>query len=229
MSLGTGPTNGGRSDVDSIPPQPTVMVTGRAGRPLYAVATELFERRTTDSDGAVVVTTRESPTAIVDRLTGGDRAVDPSNLAVVDARDAPEDGDSAVGWLRVVDPGAPAEEIDDAVTAGLAWLGEEEVDRRHFLCDTLAADERLPDEEAAYDRAYQVAMTVGAEDGLALFTLDTGALSDDTVERLTHLFDVHVELREDAGDTQLRWTGLLGASDGWVGTAEADLGVGGFR
>jgi hypothetical protein len=177
----------------------------------------------------VVVTTRESPTALVERLTGEDQAVAPSNLAVVDARDGPDDGDSSVGWLRVVDPGATPEEIDDAVSEGLAWLGEEGIDRRHFLYDTLAADDRLPDEEAAYDRAYQVAMTVGAEDGLALFTLDTDALSADTVERLTHLFDVHVELREDAGDTQLRWTGLLGASDGWVGTTEADLGVGGFR
>lgn len=229
MSLGTGPTNGGSSDVDRIPPQPTVMVTGADGRPLHAVATELFEERTAADDGAVVVTTRESPAALVERLTGDAGALDPSALAVVDARDAPADGDSSVGWLRVVEPGAAPEALDDAVSAGLAWLADKDVDRRHFLYDVLTADERVPDEDAAYDRAYQIAMTVGAEDGLALFTLNSDTLSGDTVERLTHLFDVHVELREYRGDTQLRWTGLLGASDGWVGAGEADLGVGGFR
>lgn len=227
MSLGTGPTREGRCDGDTIPPQPTVMVTGRVGRQLRSVAIELFEARSTARGGAVVVTTRESPTAVVRRLTGGPCGFDSSHLAVIDARGV--DDELEVGWLRRVEPRSDPGVMDEAVSTALAWLDEAGVERRHFLYDTLATDYRMPDDEAAYDRAYQLAMTLGAEEGLALFTLDVEGLSDDVVEKLGHLFDVHVELRERHGNTELRWTGLLGASEGWVGLGDANLGVGAFR
>lgn len=228
MSLGTGPTNGGRCDVDRIPPQPTVMVTGSVGRQLRSVAVELFEARARRADGAVVVTTRESPTAMVRRLTGGPDGFDSDRLSVVDARGDVDDVPD-VGHLAYLAPEIDPVALDEAVTEGLEWLEAVGVERRHFLYDTLATDYRLPDEAAAYDRAYRVAMTVGAEEGLALFTLDDDGLSSDVVDRLGHLFDVHVQLREVHGDTELRWIGLLGASDGWVSLRDADLGVGGFR
>lgn len=229
MSLGTGPTNGGRCDVDTTPPQPTVMVTGSVGRQVRSVAMELFGERSTRADGAVVVTTREQPTPVVDRLTCGPAGFDRDRIAIVDARGADDGAGPEVGHLDRVDPGADPGSVNATVTAGLEWLSSAGVERRHFLYDTLATDYRLPGAEAAYDRAYQIAMTVGAEEGLALFTLDEDGISDDVVERLGHLFDVTVEVRERQGETELRWTGLLGASDGWVCLADTDAGVSGFR
>lgn len=237
MSPGTGPANGGRADVDRTPPQPTVMVTGSGGPKLRSVAIELFGARSDPGDGAVVVTTREPPAALSRRLTEGTCGFDPGKLAIVEAgveaatgvEDGVEVNGGAVGTVRRVAPEADPESVDAAVREALTWLTDEGVERRHFLYDTLATGDRLPDEDAAYDRAYRIAMTVGAEDGLALFTLDTGELSEDAVERLGHLVDVTVELRVVAGTAELRWRGLVGASDGWVGLPDVDLGVGGFR
>jgi KaiC/GvpD/RAD55 family RecA-like ATPase len=229
MCIESGPKNGGRSEVDTISPQPTVMVTGSVGRQLRSVAIELFDQRTRPADGAVAVTTREPPTAVVRRLTAGPDGFQRERIAVVDARGTATDDEPEVGSLIRKDPAADPAALDEATTRSLRWLKEAGVGRRHFLYDTLATGYRLPDEETAYDRAHRIAMTVGAEDGLALFTLDDDGLSADVVERLGHLFDVHVELREHEGETELRWTGLLGASEGWVDLSEADLGVGGFR
>lgn len=214
--------------MDRIPPQPTVMVTGSDGRHLRSVATELLQERSAAGDGAVVVTTRESSTALVRRLTTDRAGFDPERLAVVDARTSAAD-DPAAGLCTAVAADASPATLDDAVTEGLDWLAAGDVERRHVLYDTLERDDWMPDEEAAYERAYRIAMTVGAEDGLALFALDVEGLSASVVEKLSHLFDVHVALRDDDGDTELQWTGLLGASEGWVPVAEADLGVGGFR
>lgn len=225
MSLDT--TDGGRRHVDSIPPQPTVMVTGSDRQDLRAVAAGLFERRAAAEDGAVVITTDESPTAVVDRLGGSPVGFAPERIAFVDARD--DEGASTDGWLQDVSIDAAPGVVDDAVSDGLSWLAGTDVQRRHFLYDTLAADGYRPDPDAAYDRAYQVAMTVGAEDGLALLALDTEGLDRDVVERLAHLVDVHVEVRRTDGDAELRWEGLLGASDGWVSMDDAEFGVGGFR
>lgn len=237
MSLGTGPANGGRRDEDTIPPQPTVMVTGSGGRQLRSVGMELFDERSTRADGAVVVTTRDPPTATAGRLSGGSGGVAPDRLAVIDARDVVGedldagfvDDDGTVGYLERVDPRADPESMSGSVVAGLEWLASAGVERRHFLYDTLGTVHRLREAEAVYDRAYRIAMTVGAEEGLALFALDDDGLTEDVVERLGHLFDVTVEVRTLPEVTELRWTGLVGASDGWVCLADADLGVGGFR
>lgn len=216
--------------MDRIPPQPTVMVTGRAGRQRRAVAMELFAERSVDSDGAVVVTTDASPDALLDEVSDGPGGLAPEGLAVVDARgEDANGGDPGVGWWRRVGPAVEPAALEEAVSAGLDWLADAGVDRRHFLHDTLAAEAGLVDEDGTYDRAYTVAMTVGALDGLALFTLDSDGLGENGVERLGHLFDVQVELRADREPPELRWRGLLGASDGWVALTEADLGVGGFR
>lgn len=203
------------------------MVTGSDRHDLRAVAAGLFDQRTAVEDGAVVVTTDESPPAVVDRLGGPPGGFEPGRLAFVDARDGQTA--STDGWSRAVPVDAPPETVDDAVAEGLSWLAEAGVERRHFLYDTLAADGTLPDPDAAYDRAYRVAMTVGAEDGLAVFALETAGLDRDVVERLAHLVDVHVEVRRADGDAELRWEGLLGASDGWVPMADAAFDVGGFR
>jgi len=223
--------------VGTIPPQPTVLVTGTDGRRLRSVALELIGERATASDGAVVVTTGTAPAVLASRLIDGPGHLAPANLAVVDARDAAgdepgvgdldpgesdPDSDLACGHVDRVDPDADPATLEGSVATALEWLTAAGVDRRHFLYDVLGTD------AGTYDRAYRVAMTVGAEEGLAVFTHGARGRQDDVVAELAHLVDVHVELREVDGATELRWTGLLGASDGWVGLAEADLGAGGF-
>jgi hypothetical protein len=206
--------------------QPTVLVSGQARALLHRVPFQLLAGRASAGDGAVVVSTRASPTVLVGRLTDGPRGLDPARLAVVDARGGGDTPD--VGWYRHVASDAEPGTLDDAVVEALDWLGGAGIERRHFLYDTLASA-GTPDGDDAYDRAYRIAMTVGAEDGLAIFALDAGVLPEETVEELTHLFDVHLQLREHHGDTELRWTGLLGASDGWISRGETDQSVGGFR
>lgn len=225
--------------MDSIPPQPTVMVTGGPGEPLRTVARRLFAARSRAADGVVVVTTRDPPGGLVDRLTDGSGAVDADHVAVVDCRDGEaeraENGGAVEtdavdpGWVRRVSRDVGAEGLDETITSALSWLDDAGVERRHFLYDVLGTDRDAADPEGAYDRAYELAMTVGAEEGLALFALQEAGIPDDVVEKLGHLFDVHVDLRAARERPELRWTGLMGASDGWVDLAEVDLGAGGFR
>lgn len=223
------PGPGDEMTANRPPPQPTTMVTGPADRLLESVALRLFDERAEPGDGAVVVTTRAAPQAIVGRLTAGPEGFDPRHLAVVDGRAASEPAAVEAGRLRSIAADAAPPEIEREVRECLDWLDELGVDRRHFLFDALAADRPDPDPGATYDRAYELAMTVGADEGLAVVTVDPAGLSAEAVGELAHLFDVHVRLRDDGDGPELRWTGLLGESAGWLPVREVDFGHSGFR
>lgn len=226
--MSSGPTNGNGRDVTGAPPQPTVMLTGGDGPRLRSVAAALFGERAGAGDGAVVVTTTTPPADLLASLTRNGHALDASKVAVVDLRAEAEPAVDA-GYSTGVAADADAPTVDDAVSSALSGLADDGLGRRHVLYDTLATGGDVVDEATAYDRAYEVAMTVGAEDGLALFTLDDTGVEGEAVEELAHLFDVHVELRTAGDGVELRWTGLLGASDGWVSLEDLDLATGAFR
>jgi len=226
--MSSGPTDGNGRDVTGPPPQPTVMLTGGDGPRLRSVAAALFGERAGAGDGAVVVTTATPPADLLGALTRNGHALDPADLAVVDLR-AGADPAVDAGYSTGVAADADAPAVDEAVSSALSGLADDGIGRRHVLYDALATGRDVVDEATAYDRAYEVAMTVGAEDGLGLFTLEDTGVAGEAVAELAHLFDVHVELRAAGDGTELRWTGLLGASDGWVPLADVDLATGAFR
>lgn len=226
-----GPSDGGSEDVEARPAEPTVIVAGPVGRLLWTVAAEFFAGRVAPTDGVVVVTTREAPAVVARRLTA-DGGPDRDRIAIVDARGvaAHDDADDpSVGQRHAVDPRSTPDELDAAVTESIETLDERGVERVHFLFDTLASGYRLPEPGRTYDRAHELAMTVGAETGVGLFTADTTRLPEEVVDELAHLVDVRVDLRRPTRTTELRWEGLLDGSDGWQPLADVDLRDGQFR
>ena len=218
-----GSTDGGEVGARPPSPEPTVLVTGSAGGSLSSVALQLLKARIGPADGIVLVVFETSPARLIQRLTAGPRGIDRDALVVVDCRRTAEPGEAETGRVRRVQPGGSHLAVDRAVLDGLDWLAAHEIERRHFLFDSLAVGEWLPDSDAVYHLAYELAMTVGAEDGLGAFVVESAGLPTDDIDRLGHLFDVRLELKRDEGTSQVRWTGLLGGSDGWLPTEQVDF------
>ena len=225
----TSSTDGGKAGASVGAPQPTVIVSGSAGRLPSSVALGLLEARVDSADGAVLVVSEASPTSPIQKLTAEPLALDRDALVVVDCRQRGGSAELDAGRVRRVPPEGSALAVDREVRDGLDWLAEQGIERRHFLFDSLALGGPLPDADAVYDLAYELAMTVGAEDGLGAVVVDSDGLSTEEVGRLGHLFDVHVELERDETGPQMRWTGLLGGSDGWVPVEQVDFESTDFR
>lgn len=204
--------------------QPTILVSGRPRESLRQVPLRLFGERAMAGDGAVIVTTRDDPAFVARRLTGGVDAFVPERVALVDCTTKQRGGLARTGDIRWEAPSPVSfplacEAIDDA----LATLHERGVERVHFLFDTLTTQFRLAAAEDVLQHTHDLAMTVGTESGLGVFTIEHAVATDRESERLKHFFDVHVEVRRGDDGPEVRWTGLVGSSDGWVPLADSGI------
>lgn len=218
-ALESGGTEGARQA------HPTVLVSGPR-EAVRAVALATVGSRTAPRDGVVVVASRSTPEEVVDRLTAGTGGVRAERVVVLDRRPAAEGATPPGVPVRRLSPPTPTPRLAEAVANALADLDGEDVGVRHFLHEALDGGSGG---ETPYDRAHDLAMAVGAEDGVGVFGVETGGRPATAVADLAHLFDVHVETRLEDGEVELRWTGLLGETETWVPLGHADLAAGAFR
>lgn len=202
--------------------QPTVLVSGRPRESLRRVPLRLFAERSLPGDGVVIVTTRDDPAFVARRLTTGVEAFAPERTAMVDCTTKQREAVRRTGDLRWETPSPVAfAAARDAIDGALSALRERGTERIHFLFDTLTTQFRLADADAVLQHTHDLAMTVGGESGLGVFTVEHAVATDRESERLKHFFDVHVEVRRGDDGPEVRWTGLVGRSDGWVPLADS--------
>lgn len=206
--------------------QPTVLVSGRARALLHRVPLQLLAERASPGDGAVVVSTREDPAVVGRRLCGAVSAFDPSRVAVVDATSKATGTLTRADDLRWHVP-SPVSfgHVRTAIDVALDELAARDATRIHFLFDTLTTQFRLADADIVHQHAHDLAMTVGRERGLGLFVMKPSAATGQEFEQVRHLVDVHVAVRQTADGPQVRWTGLVGSSEGWVALADTGISV----
>lgn len=205
--------------------QPTVLVSGQARELLRRVPLQLLAERGEPGDAAVVVTAREDPAVVARRLCGAVAAFDPGLVATVDATSKAGTSLTRTGDLQWRAPspvafGDVATAVGDAREDLLARDGG----RIHCLIDTLTVQFRLAAADAVLRHAHDLLMAVGTERGLGLTALAPSVTTSEAFEGMRHLVDVHVAVRRTTSGPEVRWTGLVGSSDGWVPLADA-----GFR
>lgn len=197
--------------------QPTVLVSGRARELRRRVPLLLLAERAEPGDGAVVVTTREDPAVVARRLCGAVAAFDSELVAMVDATNKSGTTLTRPADLRWHVPSPVSlDRAGTAVDAALDELRARDVGRIHFLFESLTVPFRLVDTDAVHRYVHDLAMAVGGERGLGLFTLAPSVAAPEEYEGVRHLVDVQVAVRRTADGPQVRWTGLVGRSDDWV-------------
>lgn len=216
-------TGGDGASVNRASPQPTVLVTGPAGRLSMSVALRLLAARVDPADGGVLVVSDTSPARLIEQLTAEPLGLDRDALVVVDCRRTDDGEEPDAGRVRQVRNDESSRAVDREVRDGLDWLAARGIERRHFLIDSLAPGTGLPDSGAVYELAYELAMIVGTENGLGAFAVESAGLSTGDVRRLGHLFDVRVELKRGEVGPELRWTGLLGDPEDWLPVRQVDF------
>lgn len=204
--------------------QPTVLLSGSRRTLLQEVSMQLFGERAVDGDGVVIATSRGDPALVGRLLAENVEAFDPGRIALVDCCDGTCGSSPPTDYLWDVRSPLAFDRFEAGVESARRTFTDRGVDRLHFMFDTLTTQFRLAsDPEAVLQHADDLAMSLGAEDGLMVFAVDPATVTAEERERLRHLFDVSVEVRGESDDVELRWTGLVGGSDGWVPLADAGI------
>lgn len=212
-------------------PQPTVLVTGSTDRVIRDVPLRLFEEAVHEDDGFLLVSTSEEPRVLADRVIGAVDCLTFDDFGIVDCTPSQnghvETGRTGDQFWRVSSP------VDFTRTADSIWecfdvLEERTTGQTHVLFDSLSTQFSLGESSAVVQNAHQLAVKLGGKNGLGVFPVETNVVSGQDVERLKHLFDIHVEVRKRDHETQVKWSGVVGSSDGWVKLKESDPGYGVF-
>jgi hypothetical protein len=196
--------------------EPTVLVSGQSRALLERVPLQLFAERVADGDGVVVVGGETDPSVTAGRLRAA-AGVGAARVALVDATTKAAGSLSRVDDLRWQVPSPVAfGHVRSALDVAVGALTERGADRVHLLFDALTAQFRLADADIVYQHANDVAMAAGGGPGLGVFTLRPSTAGEAAFERVRHLVDVHVAVRRTERGPEVRWTGLLRDSEGWV-------------
>ena len=203
------------------PAEPTVLVESDGCELMRLASLALLDEQFHAGDGVVVVGGDGDGATVVAQTSGSVRGLSPAHVGVVD-RGGSLRGDRT-GPVLTVDTHEDPAALTRAVESCFRELNEAVSGRIHLFVDGVGSG---PGESAdeVYDRMYELAMGVGTEPGLALFGLDRRTVGAGLCERLPHLFDVQVALRECRGEPEAYWTALTGASDGWQAVRELSFG-----
>lgn len=196
--------------------EPTVLVSGQSRALLDRVPLQLLGERVEDDDGVVVVAAESDPSVVARRLRAAAPSAEPS-LALVDATGKAAGALTRVDDLRWRVPSPAAfGHVRSALDVAVDALAGRGADRVHLLLDALTAQFRLADADIVHQHAHDVAMAAGGQRGLGLFTLRPSAAGEAAFQRVRHLVDVHVAVRRTERGPEVRWSGLLRDSGGWV-------------
>ena len=194
-----------------------VLVTGPSREAVRGVPTTLLDTIADDADGAVAVTTSESPRTVLDRIDREVAGIDRDRVGVVDC--TPKDAvvrsnTDALHWSMPSPMDMTGSSM--AVHECLETLFERGVSTRHLHYDTLSRLLMSGEREAVARYAHQLLVLTHAPGALGVYPVYTNMTDDDDLATLTHLFDGVVEVRRKSGERQLRCRGLTDASSEWV-------------
>lgn len=194
-----------------------VLVTGPSRKTVRGVPTALLDTAANDGDGAVAVTTSESPRTVLDRLEREVADLERDRIGVVDC--TPKDATmrsnpNALHWSIPSPMDLTGSSM--AVHECLETLFERGVSTRHVHYDSLSRLLLGGDRDAVGRYVHQLLVLTHAPDALGVYPVYTNMTDEDDLTALTHLFDGVVEVRRHGGNRELRCRGLADATSTWT-------------
>lgn len=201
--------------VDELPEGTNVLVTGPAMVGKREVAFRLLAAGHQTGDGVLCVTTRSSAARLLDEFERHVPTLDRDRVAVVDCSGS--DSRRAIEEIATERVSSPADLT--GISIGTAKLlrrfSRQDVSEiRHGLVSVTTLLQYL-DRSTVFKFLHIYTTRIEDTGGIGVFTLDTAAHDERTVNTVTSEFDCVVELREGEERREARVKGLAGASREW--------------
>jgi KaiC/GvpD/RAD55 family RecA-like ATPase len=205
--------------VSSIRPGSTILVAGPAMTGKEELAKDVLADGSEDGQGSVIVTTGDDAQNVIDDYRTRVSDLDEALLGVVDCRGEggrSSDQTSYGSYVHHVSSPGDVTGIGIGITKSLESLHNNGADAGRFALMSLSTMLTYTDKKTVFKFCHVLSSRFDAADYIGLFTIDTGAHEDQTIQVIKQAFDGMIELREsDDGVREVRVVGLEGQPSDW--------------
>ena len=203
--------------LSSVQPGTSLLIAGPAMSGKDDLALEMLQDGARHGEGAVVVSTNDNAADIVDDFSAGVPELDDSQLGVIDCRgDAGSDGATPDGvYVHHVSSPGDLTGIGIGITKALEGLHNNGREQGRLALYSLSTMLTYTDKKTVFKLCHILSSRLDAAGYIGVFTIDSGAHDDQTLQVIKQAFDGLVEIRETDGTRQARVLGLTSDPTDW--------------
>ncbi|MFB6152348.1 MAG: RAD55 family ATPase [Haloarculaceae archaeon] len=202
----------------SVRPGSNVLISGPAMTGKADLAMSMLADGSRRGQGAVVMTTGDRAADVVDGYRDRVPDLDESLLSVVDCRgEGSRSSERTAGGSYVHHVSSPGDltGIGIGITKALETLENNGADSGRFALDSLSTMLTYTDKKTVFKFCHVLSSRFDAAGYVGLFTIDSGAHDDQTLQVIKQAFDGMIEIRERDEVREARVLGLAGQPTDW--------------
>ncbi|WP_420842321.1 RAD55 family ATPase [Haloarcula pellucida] len=204
--------------LSEVRPGSSILISGPAMTGKQRLAYDILADGARDGDGTVVVTTGDDATDVVAEFRERVPELEESQLGVVDCRREGGSDNSSVDGAYVHQVSSPGDltGIGIGITKTLEGLHNSGRDRGRLALVSLSTMLTYTDKKTVFKFCHVLSSRLDAADYIGVFTIDSGAHDQQTIQVIKQAFDGLIEVRDaDGGGRESRVLGFSGEPTDW--------------
>ena len=207
----------GLEALTSVKPGSNLLISGPAMTGKEDLALSILADGSANGEGAIVTTTGDRAEAVIEDYRQRVADLDESRLAVVDCRgdgDRSADHSQHGSYVHHVSSPADLTGIGIGITKSLETLANNGAGRGRFALSSLSTMLTYSDTKTVFKFCHVLSTRFDNTGYVGLFTIDSGAHDEQTLQIVKQAFDGMIEIR-DADTREARVLGLDGVPSDW--------------
>ena len=205
-------------ELREVRPGSSILLAGPAMSGKDRLAYDVLVEGARNDEGAVVVTTNDNAATISDDFRTAVPELDDAQLGVVDCRG--ESGGEATApegtFVHKVSSPGDLTGIGIGITKALAGLHTSGRTRGRLALVSLSTMLTYTDKKTVFKFCHVLSSRLDTADYIGVFTIDSGAHDDQTLQVIKQAFDGLIEIRDgDEGGREARVLGLASEPTDW--------------
>jgi KaiC/GvpD/RAD55 family RecA-like ATPase len=204
--------------LQNVSPGSNILISGPAMTGKEELAYQFLADGSRRGEGAIVVSTSDSAESVMDQYGQRVPELDEALLGVVDCRgEGSRSSDQTSGGSYVQHVSSPGDltGIGIGITKCLETLRNNGADQGRFALISLSTMLTYTDRKTVFKFCHVLSSRFDSAGYLGLFTIDSGAHDDQTLQVIKQAFDGMIEIRETESGREARVLGLAGQPTDW--------------
>jgi len=201
-----------------VRPGSSILVSGPAMTGKEQFVYDVLADGATDGDGAVVVTTSDKAADVVEQFHDRVPGLEGSQLGVVDCRGEGGADPELIDGVSVHQVSSPGDltGIGIGITKALEGLHNSGRERGRLALISLSTMLTYTDKKTVFKFCHVLSSRLDAAGYIGVFTIDSSAHDQQTIQVIKQAFDGLIEIREaDGGGREARVLGLANEPTDW--------------